>query len=41
MEPPVSVASPIVACPSATADAGPLDEPPGRAPGTRPFGGVP
>ena len=41
MDPPVSVPSPIEAWPRATADAGPLDEPPGIPPTTAGFGGVP
>ena len=41
MEPAVSVASPTSAWPVATAEAGPLDDPPGSAPGTAPLGGVP
>ncbi|KZX19927.1 hypothetical protein ACH61_02977 [Rathayibacter tanaceti] len=41
IDPAVSVASPIAACPSETAVAGPLEEPPGIAPGTAGFGGVP
>lgn len=40
-DPAVSVASPTSAWPVATAAAGPLEEPPGSAPGSAPFGGVP
>jgi hypothetical protein len=41
IDPAVSVARPIEACPIATADAGPLEEPPGIPLGTAGFGGMP
>src|SRR5689334_6621034 len=40
IEPPVSVPSPMSASPAATAEAGPLDEPPVTSPGAAGFGGV-